>query len=231
MKYLKVEQNSQEWFDFRYDKLTGSEAKNVKPLQRGADRTPAGFWKLLAHKLAMKPDGEKEDERGHRLEPIAIGEYSEKTGIPFRTGCGVWISEVDENVTFSPDGEEPVELPTYSAEVKALASDKQIKAITKDLLAKKKEDYNPIYSVPDEVGAYYRDQAIQAFVVNEKLEKHHFLLYDDRMAFEELKLYAIVIERKHVQELVDQRQAEQAETWLNVRKQMAFLIRELNIEV
>lgn len=231
MKYLKIEQNSQEWFDFRYDKLTGSEAREVKPLSRGADRTPAGFWKLLASKLFQKADSEKPDERGHRLEPIAIAEYSQKTGIPFRTGCGVWISDADGNTTFSPDGEEPVDKPTYSAEVKALSSDKHTKAIIKDLILKKNDDYNPIYSVPDEVGAYYRDQAVQAFVVNEKLQKHHFLLYDDRAAFEELKLYAIVIERKHVQELVDQRKAEQAETWLNVRKQMAFLIRELGIKV
>jgi hypothetical protein len=231
MKYLQIEQNSQEWFDFRYDKLNGSEAKLVKPLSRGADRTPAGFWKLIAHRLAFKPDGEKEDERGHRLEPIAVAEYAAKTGFPFRTNCGVWISDHDENTTFSPDGEEPVKQPTYSAEVKALNSDKHIKAIVNDLKAKKLEGYNPIYSVPDEQGAQYRDQAVQAFVVNEKLKAHHFLLYDDRMAYEELKLYAIVIKRKDVQELVDQKKAEQAETWLNVRKQMAFLLRELNIKV
>jgi hypothetical protein len=233
MKYLHIEQNSQEWFDFRYGKLTGSEAKLIKPLSRGADRTPAGFWKLLAHKLAMKPDGEDERERGHRLETIAITEYALRTGKPFRCGkdVGVWVSDEDDNVTFSPDGDEPTESPTYSAEVKALGSDKHIKAITKDLLAKKKEEYNPIYSVPEEIGAYYRDQATQAFVVNELLEEHHFLLYDDRMAFEELKLYALVIKREHVQEIVDQKKAEQAETWLNVRRQMAFLIRELGIEV
>jgi hypothetical protein len=231
MKYLQIEQNSQEWFDFRYDKLNGSEAKYVKPLQRGADRTPAGFWKLLAHKLAMRPDGEKEDERGHRLEPIAVSEYAQKTGKPFRTNCGMWVSDHDANTTFSPDGEEPTDQPTYSAEVKALSSDKHIKVIAKDIKAKKEEGYNPINSVPDEQGAQYRDQAIQAFVVNDKLEEHHFLMYDDRMAFEELKLYAIVIKRKDVQELVERRKAEQAETWLNVRKQMAFLIRELNIKV
>jgi len=231
MKYLNIEQNSQEWFDFRYDKLTGSEAKFVKPLSRGADRTPAGFWKLIAHKLAMKPDGEKEDERGHRLEPIAIAEYAQKTGKPFRTGCGVWVSDHDENTTFSPDGEEPTDSPTYSAEVKALDSSKHIKAITRDILAKKKDGYNPIDSVPEEVGAYYRDQAIQAFVVNDKLQEHHFILYDDRMAFEELKLYAIVIRREHVADLVAQKLGQQAETWLNVRKQIAFLIRELNIKV
>lgn len=231
MKYLQIQQNSQEWFDYRYGKLTGSEAKLVKPLSRGSDRTPAGFWKLLAHRLAVKPDGEKEDDRGHRLEPIAIAEYAQKAGIPFRTGCGVWISDHDENTTFSPDGEEPCDAPTYSAEVKALSSSKHIKAIVNDLIAKKRDDYNPIYSVPDEYGAQYRDQAIQAFVVNEGLKEHHFLMYDDRAAFEELKLYVIVIRREHVQEMVDQKLREQAETWLNVRKQMAFLIRELNIHV
>jgi hypothetical protein len=231
MKYLQINQNSQEWLDFRYGKLTGSEAKFVRPLQRGADRTPAGFWKLLAHRLAMKPDGEKEDERGHRLEPLAISEYAEKTGKSFRTGCGVWISEHDENTTFSPDGEEPSDSPTYAAEVKALGSDKQVKIIVSDLLAKKQTDYNPIYSVPAEQGADYRDQAVQAFVVNEGLKEHHVLFYDDRMAFEEMKLYAIVVKREHVQELVDQKRREQAETWLNVRKQLAFLIRELHIKV
>lgn len=232
MKYLPLQQNSSEWFDFRYGKVTGSEAKDIKPLSRGTDRTPAGFWKLLASRLSIKPDGEKEDERGHRLEPIAIAEYAKKTGIPFRTGCGVWVSDHDDNVMFSPDGEEDVEQPTYSAEVKALSSDKHIKAIIKDLILKKDvENYNPIYSVPEEQGAYYRDQAIQAFVVNDKLQEHHFLLYDDRVAFEELKLYAIVIKREHVQDLVNKKLEQQAETWMNVRKQMAFLIRELNIKV
>jgi len=231
MKYLHLQQNSEDWFNFRYGKLTGSEAKFVKPLQRGADRTPAGFWKLLARRFAIRPDGEREDQRGHRLEPIAIAEYAQKTGKPFRSDCGVWIADYDENTMFSPDGEEPTDCPTYSAEVKALGSDKHLKIITRDLIAKKSEGYNPIYSIPAEVGADYRDQAIQAFVVNEGLEEHHVLLIDDRMAFEELKLYAIVIKREHVADLVEQKKEQQAETWLNVRKQMAFLMRELNIKV
>lgn len=231
MKYLQLEQNSQEWFDFRYDKLTGSEARLVRPLSRGADRTPQGFWRLLAHRLAQRPDGEKEDERGHRLEPIAIAEYAKATGLPLRSNCGVWISDWDNNTMFSPDGEEPCDEPTYSAEVKALDSSKHIKAISKDLMAKKRENYNPIYSIPEEQGAYYRDQAIQAFVVNEKLKEHHFLLYDDRMAFEELKLYAIVIKREHVCDLVSEKIEQQQETWLNVKKQMAFILRELNIQI
>lgn len=233
MRYIYLQQNSQEWLDFRSDKITGTTAKNIKPKSRGEDRTPAGFWKLLASKLAMRPDGEAADDRGHRLEPTAIQEFSKLSGLPMRTECGVWLDDSNDSIMFSPDGEEPVEEPTYSAEVKALSSDKHIKFIFMDIMAKKQDGYNPIYSVPDswEDRALYRDQAIQAFVVNDKLQTHYFILYDDRVAFEQLRLYVIPIKRSDVQELVDKAKETQAKAWLDVRKTIAFLIRELKIEV
>lgn len=230
MKVLRIEQNSEEWREFRIGKITGSGAKSVKPLSRGSDRTPTGFWQLLAGRLAIRQDGEDPKDRGHRLENIALDEFSTAYGLKVEKEAGVWVSDKDENIMFSPDGAEPGDTPTYSAEVKCLSSDKHIKYMVKDIMAKKLKDYNPIYSIPDEQGAYYRDQAVQAFVVGDTIKTHHFIFYDDRMAYEQMKLYVISINREHVLDLIEKADQDQAETWLGVKKMISFLFRELGIK-
>ena len=230
MRIIKISQSKdrEAWLEFRRAKIMGSNSKSVLPLTRGVDRTPAGFWSLLAEKISVARDGEKEMERGHRLENEGLAKTAEKYGIKFDLDPGVWISDEHGDLGISPDAAEPGDTPTYAGENKSLDSAKHIKFIYKDMQARKLENYNPINSIPNEVGAYYKDQVIEYFLVNEHLKTLYFTLYDDRIAYEHLEHYVIVVNRSDVDELVEKNREAHLDTLENVEKIIKQLTGELH---
>lgn len=200
MKILKLTQNSDEWLQWRLGKITGSKAKSVQPLSRGNDRTPAGVWTLLAERVADNAGGEAPIERGHRLENVALARLAAEFELNIDTEPGVWVSDIDDDITISPDGAENTELPTYAAEVKCLASARHLMYIVKDIIAKGKDGYRAIDSIPNEYGSAYREQVVQYFVVNEKLQKLYFVLFDDRIALNGYDFYVIEINRSDIED-------------------------------
>lgn len=208
MQIVRIEQNSEEWLLNRLGKITGSKAKGTRR-QPGKHKRYQGFWELLAEKVAIPADGEPPIERGHRLENEALGKLAERKSLDMDYEPGMWVSDIDEDIALSPDGAENFKegsLPTWGAEVKCLNSASHLKYIVADIQEKKRSDYNPIYSVPNEDTHFYRDQVIQYFVANEALQKMYFALYDDRIAFDNLTLYIIEINRSDVEDLIREQQ-------------------------
>jgi|SRR5215217_3337758 len=221
--HLSQQADREAWLEARRTLITGSKAKGVKRLSRGADRTPAGFWELVSEHLSIAKDGEPERDRGQRLENQALAATAKEYGIVFNIDPGMWISDEDTSIAVSPDGAEPGNKPTYAGEVKCLDSKNHIKAIVMDMRAKKKDDYNPFDSLKIDAKMDFQDQVLQYFVVNELLEKLYFTLHDDRMAFDNLVNYVIVINRSDVQDLIDKKITEEK----SILEEVRALVKEL----
>jgi hypothetical protein len=223
MKIIKLSQREdrEAWLDLRRGKIGGSDAKGVKPLSRGLDRTPAGLWDLLAQKLCVAKDGEPEMDRGLRLEQEALHKTIETIGKPLDLDPGMWLSDLDEDISVSPDSAEPGNKPTYSAEAKCLDSKNHLKYIVTDMRLKKLSgsDYKGILGIPAE----FKEQVIQYFAVNEYLQTMYFTLYDDRQALEGLMHYVITVTRDEVADLI----TGQVEYEQDTLKQIRELIKEL----
>lgn len=198
MKRLDIDQNGEAWFDFRRGKIGGSKVKGIKPLKTGKKKglvdSAVGVWKIVAERLSIAKDGEPERDRGHRLEELAMNLTNKKYDLMLIAGK-VWQSDEDENLYISPDCEEDAAVITYAQETKAFDSDKHLQIIYNDIFAKKLDGYNPINSLPED----NKDQAIDYFVKNEKLQKLYWTLIDDRQAYEEMEHYCIIINRKDVE--------------------------------
>lgn len=225
MKVIKLSQtyDREAWLQMRIGKITGSKSKQLKPLSRGADRTPQGFWYLLAEKLAVAPDGEKDIDRGQRLENEALAATAVRLGIVLDLDPGMWVSDENEDIAISPDAAEDSVTPTFAAEVKCLSSANHLKHVIKDLRARGKDDYRPIDQIPDDSKSAYREQVVQYFVVNEKLQRLYFVLYDDRIALDKYMHHVIVIERSQIEDEI----AEQKRTQLETLAEISNLIEEL----
>lgn len=226
MRILEVEQNTDIWLQTRMGKITGSKAKGIRPTFRDKFKKYIEFFVILAEKIAEAPDGEKPTDRGHRLEPEALAAVAERYGLTFDPKSVMWISDIDDDIAISPDGQELVTdggLPTYAAEVKALSSAKHIKYILEDIKARSQEDYNPIYSVPNDTDDKYRDQAVQYFVVNKELETLWYIFHDDRQAMDHLVTYAIPIKREDVTELVKEQEDAEMDALVEINALVAFL--------
>lgn len=202
MKVLRLSQREdrEAWLEEKRGKIGGTMAKKVKPLTRGADRAPQGIWDLIGEKLTKQAENEKPMDRGNRLEQEAIAKASKLLGIPFNDNPGMWISDLNDDISVSPDGAEPVDLPTYSAEAKALGAGKHFKYLWK--ARNLKLDDNPIDIIPNETGSFYKEQCLQYFVVNEKLQTHYFVLYNEDCIFEDHEIVIIRIEREYVESLI-----------------------------
>lgn len=221
MKIVKLSQENdrEAWLDFRRTLITGTKAKAIKPLSRGKDRTPVGFWDLLAENLAIAKDGEPERDRGLRLENEAITKTAKLFKLDLTLDPGIWVSDKNNKIAISPDSAEKGDKPTYAVEAKCLDSKNHIKAIVLDRRAKASSDYHAFDSIPTE----YREQVIQYFAVNEHLKTLYFSFYDDRIVIDKLMHHTIVINRPPIAEEIK----EQTETQIEVLDQIKELIKEL----
>lgn len=229
MKIYQTEDQSQEWLDARRGKVMGSKVKGVRRQSRDPEKRYQTFWEVLAEKLAIAADGEPPIDRGHRLEPEALQAASKILGIPFDNDAGMWISDLDDDIGVTPDGAELVEgdaLPTYAAEVKCLSSASHLRFIVEDRRARKKPTYRPIDSVPNEEKHFFRDQVLQYFVVNEKLQTMYFILHDDRIILDHLVTHIITIQRSEVEHLIEDNTNMEFEALLQINK----LVKELTEE-
>jgi len=229
MKIYAVEQNSEAWFEERRGKITGAKAKGVRRQARNPKKRYAGFWQVLAEKLAIARDGEDPRDRGHRLEPEAIARLNKEYGLNLTNDPGMWISDVDDDIGISPDGAEEVEegkIPTYAAEIKALDSASHIRYIYEHRQNLKHPTYNPMMSVPNDSDNNFHDQAIQYFMVNEKLETLYFVLYDDRFVHDHLVMLVLVIKREDVAELIRDQMAVQYEALTQINQLVKLLTEE-----
>lgn len=179
MKQLSFDKNSAEWLAAREGKLTGSKLGDIYA-PRGGKKI--GFYQLIADYLAIIEDNGDEDarERGHRLESEGLAEAGKKLGIKFNDDCGMWVSDLNENMAISPDGCN--EDMTVAAEVKCLGAARHLQALIEN-------------KIPDNG---YKLQAIQYFVINEKLQTLHFVFYNPSVS--SAPLHIIDMHRKDLEE-------------------------------
>jgi len=180
MKILENKQNTDAWFSDRLGKVTGSKLKNIV-VKRGTNKK-IGFYELIADRLATEEPEEDPRERGHRLEDVAIAEFEKLTKKKVKQ-VGLCISDENENIALSPDGligknnEEAVE-------VKCLNSAKHLQTYFEQ-----------------EIPSEYHEQAMQYFIVNEKLKKLYFVMFDPRITVK--PIHWIEIKREDVKDEIE----------------------------
>ena len=160
----KYEDNS-DWMAARRGKITGTKLLDVTPQKNGNDR--AGYYDLIAEMLTREedllPNGEKEKpmDRGHRLEGGAIDKLEEDFGKKFCRDLVIWTRDDEERIAISPDGF--TEDLTEAAEAKCINSGEHVEAMLTGEAPKK-----------------YYYQILQYFIVNDDLQKLHFVMFDPR---------------------------------------------------
>lgn len=180
MQVRKFE-SKEEWLDARRGKITGSRLKDIV-VKRGTGEK-LGFYEIIAERLATTPEDENAMERGTRLEEEAIQKFSEKTGLKVDTQLVIWEREDNQGIAISPDGF----IGGYEAvEVKCLSSARHIEA---KLTGQYPKDYH--------------EQILQYFIVNDNLQKLHFVMYDPRMP-QNLQLITFVISRDEVKNEIEE---------------------------
>lgn len=179
MKTLKFE-SREEWLAARRGKITGSRLKDII-VKRGSGRK-IGFYELIAERLGIPADDESAMDRGTRLEPEAMERFAKETGKKLDTSLVIWSRDDDESIAISPDG---FIGKKEAIEAKCLSSARHIEAY----LTQK---------VPDE----YEYQVLQYFIVNDQLQKLHFVFYDPRLIAKDF--FFITVDRKTVKEQVEE---------------------------
>lgn len=136
------------------------------------------FYELLAHKVAVPETGEEDPmERGTRLEAEALEVFAKKTGNKVSNELVMWVSDINDSLAYSPDG--------------CVISDEEV--VETKCLSSACHLY--IY-YEKEIPTKYKKQNLQAFIVNDKLQKLHFVCYDPRIPA--LPIHWITINREEV---------------------------------
>lgn len=169
-------QNREDWLLARKGKITGSRLKDLI-VKRGTGEKK-GFYELIAERIAIDPGEENPMERGQRLESEAIDRFIKETGKVVDTSLLMWFREDNESIAISPDG---VIGDTEAVEVKCLSSASHIEAF-----------------LTNKIPSDYEYQAIQYFIVNEKLKKLYFVFYDPRVPCKDY--FVIEINRKDLED-------------------------------
>jgi predicted phage-related endonuclease len=180
MRAMKIERFEDEdtWLEARLGKITGTKSKDVLPKKRG-EGYRAGFYELIAERVALPADGENVMDRGKRLEEDAVERFAKETGKKVRYELVLCMRDDNDDIAYSPDA---LIGKTEDVEVKCLSSAKHIEAL---LTKKVPTDYEP--------------QIIQGFVVNDKLKTRYMVFYDPRMPKD---FFYLTIHRKDYEEKI-----------------------------
>lgn len=136
------------------------------------------FYELLAHKVSVPEDGDEDPmERGSRLEDEALQLFAKKNNIEISNDLVVWVSDTNDSLAYSPDG--------------CVISDEEV-VETKCLSSA----WHLYIYYEKEIPTKYKKQNLQAFIVNDRLQKLHFVCYDPRIPA--LPIHWITITREEV---------------------------------
>ena len=154
--YNNVEQRTDEWHFLRKGKITGTTLKSIMGTPKARQDA---IYEIIAERLTVGVDSGEENpmERGNRLEDNARAIFEIETGKKVDI---VGFCEHDSNqyIANSPDG---LIGEIEAVEIKCLGGKNYVKMWLTN-------------KIPDE----YYWQAIQYFVVNDKLEKLYFMGYN-----------------------------------------------------
>ena len=166
MKYLDVEQYTDEWKEKRSGIPTASNAHlfitpGGKPTSPDNKEKRKYLCRLVAervlgHALPERFEGNEHTERGHELEPEARKAFTDLTGLKLKNGG--FCTTDDGRYGFSPDGLNVTE--TAAVEIKVVAP------------------WNHVWYMLDGPGDKYKAQVQFQFIVGEgKITKMHFWAY------------------------------------------------------
>ena len=179
MKVVHLEQNSDQWYEFRRGKITGSKLKDII-VKRGTSKK-IGFYQLIADKLGVVEDDSEDDrQRGHDLEAEAVAKFEEETKLTTKQD-GMWLSSESDDIAISPDR---VVSKTEALEVKCPKAARHIQTKLENV-------------VPDE----YLDQIMQYFIVNKNLKQVHYVSYCPKVT--QRPYHRITVERDPYEEKIE----------------------------
>lgn len=200
MKIVDIDQNSEEWFEYRKGKSGGSAfGKMYKVNGRTNSELRDQFFTMLAERVArpMTPNDymDRVPEgvvfswavRGHILEPEAAKAFSVKYDKILEDGK-VWASDDTYNSYVSPD-----RVITSSdgkvreaVEIKCLSSEKVLKVWwDKKHLEEGQSDF---WAIPNNE---YKAQVLKYFMINDDLETLYWVVYTDLIPKLELQVLEI----------------------------------------
>lgn len=193
MKILRdFQQGSMEWHASRREMVTGTALGDVMG-------TPWARLQLISELIAETGTEQTkqfrstpEMERGSAEEPFAIRAFEERYKKKVER-VGFCISDEFPYVGYSPDGlikvkgkySEGIEMKNPNSSTLILY---KILNLVPDLPTKAKK---PFLGVPED----YKWQIVDAFLVNEDLERLYFIVFDARFISEDDKLYVVEVER------------------------------------
>ena len=172
--------SEEEWLEARRGLISGTKLKDILPKQRG-NGYRAGFYEIIAERVAIPATQEGAMDRGKRLEEEAIEEFEKETKKKVNKDLVIWYRDDEENISISPDGYIGKK---EAIEVKCLSSARHIEAW-----------------LTNEIPSEYDAQVIQYFIVNEDLQKLYFMFYDPRMP---KSLFWMEVKRGEVKDKVDE---------------------------
>ena len=210
MKIVELDQNSEEWLEYRKGKSGGSAfGKLYKVNGRTNETLKDQFFVMLAERVArpMTPNDylDKVPEgitfswavRGHILEPEAAKAFELKTGKILDDGK-VWASDYDPSSYVSPDRviKSSDGKIREAVEIKCLSSEKVLKVWwDKQHLTDGGSDF---WALPSNE---YQAQVIKYFMVNDDLETLYWVVYTDLIP--KLELQILEIKREDVSNFIE----------------------------
>lgn len=223
MRVLEIDQNTEEWEEFRKGKSGGSAFYKIfKAGGRSNGSINDQFFKMLAERVARPmtpndymdrvPDGVPFSwaVRGHILEEDAAKLFAERYHKNLKPGY-VWMSGYDENSYVSPDRAIVNTQGNIreAVEIKCLSSEKVLKIWYERMNMEPEEcDFDIL---PSE----YQSQVLKYFMVNEGLKKLYWVLYTDLIPG--LELQVLEINKEDVRPFLDQAVAVE-KSWLEELK-------------
>lgn len=187
MKVLEIDQNTEEWEEFRKGKSGGSAFGKLYKVggKNNMVDMPDQFFRMLAERVArpMTPNDYMDRVpngvqfswavRGHILEPEAAAAFEFKTGKKLSPGY-IWVDDKRKDSYISPDRSIISDDGKIreAVEIKCLSSEK----ILKVWWDKRYHTYTDFEILP---GNDYKAQVIKYFMINDDLEKLYWVLYTD----------------------------------------------------
>lgn len=187
-QHNNIEQKSEEWLHLRKGKITGTTLKAIMGTPKARQEA---IYEVIAQRLTVGVETEYESDidRGNRLEPEAIAMFELYSGKKV-SQIGFRESDDSEFIANSPDGGVEETQNTEDVEVKCPAGKNYVKAWLTN-------------KVPEE----YHWQVVQYFIVNEKLETLHFVLYNPTIAMH--PLHVIEVKREDIKDSIEDAKIEQ----------------------
>ncbi len=208
MKFYKnVEQRTEEWYEMRKGKVTGTFLKKIVSTRK--DTREKAYYDILADRLSTATVEQAEEnamKRGVRLEDEAVAEFEKRSKKKVEK-VGFVESSFSKWVGYSPDGviKKGKKYPE-DVEVKCLSSGNHVRAWLTG-------------NIPED----YEEQIIQGFIVNDDLKIRHVVFYDPRI---EMKPYVcIIVERSFYEEKIEAYKKQQREFIKMVDETMSKLVK------